>query len=93
MPARLGEGNDLGIIPRGPPDEWARANRVYAEPSGLPGPRDPSITPYIVPVERAVHAGGPKRVVMVCGAQMGKALALDTPFTQFGVEVFPARTE
>jgi len=69
----------LRPAPKLPPDEWARANRVYAETSGLPGPRDPSITPYIVPVERAVHAGGHKRVVMVCGAQMGKSLALDTP--------------
>lgn len=54
------------------PDEWARANRIYPETSGLPGPRDPSITPYVIPVVRAVHAGHHKRVVMVCGAQMGK---------------------
>ena len=68
----------LRPAPRLPPDEWARANRVYPETSGLPGPRDPSITPYIVPVERAIHAGTHKRVVMVCGAQMGKSLSLDT---------------
>jgi hypothetical protein len=69
----------LRPAPRLPPDEWARTNRIYPETSGLPGPRDPSITPYVVPVERAVHAGEHKRVVMVCGAQMGKSLALDTP--------------
>jgi hypothetical protein len=69
----------LRPAPRLPPDEWARANRIYPETSGLPGPRDPSITPYVVPVERAVHTGEHKRVVMVCGAQMGKSLALDTP--------------
>ena len=58
--------------PKLPPDEWARANRVYPETSGLPGPRDPSLTPYVIPVVRAVHAGLHKRVVLVCGAQMGK---------------------
>lgn len=58
--------------PKLPPDEWARANRVYPETSGLPGPRDPSLTPYVIPVVRAVHAGLHKRVVFVCGAQMGK---------------------
>lgn len=62
----------LRPAPKLPPDEWARANRIYPETSGLPGPRDPGITPYIVPVERAIHAGTHKRVVMVCGAQMGK---------------------
>ncbi|WP_395664148.1 phage terminase large subunit family protein, partial [Aestuariivirga sp.] len=62
----------LRPAPKLPPDEWARANRIYAETSGLPGPRDPAITPYIIPVERAVHAGEHKRVVTVCGAQMGK---------------------
>ena len=62
----------LRPAPRLPPDEWARINRIYPETSGLPGPRDPSITPYVIPVVRAVHAGHHKRVVMVCGAQMGK---------------------
>jgi hypothetical protein len=54
------------------PDEWARLKRVYPEILGLPGLRDPSITPYVIPVVRAVHAGHHKRIVMLCGAQMGK---------------------
>jgi hypothetical protein len=62
----------LPPAPKLPPDEWARVHRVYPETSGLPVPRDPAITPYIIPVERAMHAGAHKRVVMVCGAQMGK---------------------
>ena len=33
----------------------------------------------MVPMARPVHAGLHKRVVIVCGAQMGKSLALDTP--------------
>ena len=62
----------LRPAPRLPPDEWARANRFFPETSGLPGPREPSLTPYVIPVVRAVHAGHHRRVVMVCGAQMGK---------------------
>lgn len=36
----------------------------------MPGPRNPAVTPYMIPFVRA--AGTAKRVVMVCGAQMGK---------------------
>ena len=43
--------------PKLPPDEWARLHRVYPETSGLPGPRDPWLTPYLVPMARAVHGG------------------------------------
>ena len=38
----------------------------------MPGPRDPLLTPYIVPIERAVVEGQYKRIVAVMGAQMGK---------------------
>ena len=54
------------------PDQWARENRVYPASAGVPGPRDPSLTPYIIPVERAVASQQYRRVVFVCGAQMGK---------------------
>jgi phage terminase large subunit GpA-like protein len=49
---------------------------VYPETSGLPGPRDPWLTPYMVPMARAVHGGQYKRVVMVCSAQSGKTETL-----------------
>lgn len=55
-----------------PPDEWARQNRVYPPSAGLPGPREPSLTPYVVPFERAVARLGYKRYVLVMGAQGGK---------------------
>lgn len=55
------------------PDEWARANRTYPPTAGIPGPRDPRLTPYTIPFVRAVHARTHKRVVMVVGAQMGKS--------------------
>ena len=41
----------LRPAPKLPPDEWARRHRVYPETSGLPGPRDPRLTPYVVPVD------------------------------------------
>ncbi|MER9937429.1 terminase gpA endonuclease subunit [Mesorhizobium sp. M0088] len=55
------------------PDEWARQNRIYPPTAGVPGPRDPSLTPYIVAPTRAVHARTHKRVALVCGSQMGKS--------------------
>jgi phage terminase large subunit GpA-like protein len=54
------------------PDEWGAANRIYAETSGLPGPRNPYLTAYLVPFMRKVHAGTHKRVVAVTAAQSGK---------------------
>lgn len=54
------------------PDEWGAANRVYAETSGLPGPRNPYLTAYMVPFGRRVHAGTHRRVVGVTAAQSAK---------------------
>jgi phage terminase large subunit GpA-like protein len=60
------------------PDQWARANRTHPQSSGLPGPRDPYLTPYIVEPERAIAAGAHKRVVLVFAAQSAKTeLMLD----------------
>jgi phage terminase large subunit GpA-like protein len=53
-------------------DTWARENRVYPPSSGHPGPRDPDLTPYVIPVMRAVTSQRWRQVVMVCGSQMGK---------------------
>ena len=54
------------------PDEWARENRVYAPHSGMPGPRDPSITNYMIPIGRAAASRRYRRVVAVLAAQSGK---------------------
>lgn len=54
------------------PDEWARQNRRYPSTAGVPGPREPNLTAYLVPFGRVVHSGRYPRVVGVCGAQMGK---------------------
>jgi phage terminase large subunit GpA-like protein len=64
--------------PRTTPDQWATRNRRYPPSAGVPGPRDPGLTPYMVGWARAISAGGGKyrRAVMVCGAQMGKTDAL-----------------
>ena len=54
------------------PDEWGAANRIYPASSGVPGPRDPHLTPYMVPMCRAAHSGKYKRVVGMTAAQSGK---------------------
>jgi phage terminase large subunit GpA-like protein len=60
-------------VPQTPPDEWAEDNRIYPESAGIPGPRDPHITPYMVPWARAIHeAKTYRRYVAVTAAQSGK---------------------
>lgn len=55
------------------PDEWGARNRVYPPSAGLPGPRDPYLTPYIVAPARAIAGVASKRVVMVTASQSGKS--------------------
>jgi phage terminase large subunit GpA-like protein len=59
--------------PRTTPDEWAIANRSYPPSAGVPGPRDPYLTPYMVAFGRAAAEGTWKRVVMAMFAQGGKS--------------------
>lgn len=60
------------------PSEWGAANRVYPPTTGLPGPRNPWLTPYMVAFSDAMGEGGVfrgirySRVCAVMGAQMGK---------------------
>jgi phage terminase large subunit GpA-like protein len=58
------------------PDAWGAENRVYPPTSGMPGKRNPKVTPYIIAFERAVDARTHKRVVLVISAQSGKSEAL-----------------
>ena len=64
--------------PRVNPDEWAQKNRIYPETAGIPGPRNPYITPYILRFNRVLHNGEDEdgrvysQAGFVCGAQMGK---------------------
>lgn len=60
------------------PDEWARRSRAYPASMDRPGPREPSLTPYVIDFERAFSDPNYSTVALVCGSQMGKALALDT---------------
>ena len=62
----------LARTPTLPPDQWGALFRTYGPSSDRPGPRDPSLTPYMIPIERALAARRHKRVVGVMGAQMAK---------------------
>lgn len=53
------------------PHEWGK-RRIYPASSGVPGPRDPHLTPYMIPWAEAVGMGTSALTIMVCGAQMGK---------------------
>jgi phage terminase large subunit GpA-like protein len=67
----------LTPMPRTTPDEWAAKNRRYPASSGLPGPRDPGVTPYVIPWMRAIADGGKyRRAVLVTAAQSGKTDAM-----------------
>lgn len=58
-----------------PPDQWGRS-RIYGPGTGVPGRRDPMLTPYNIVFERAFVEGYRgrryKRVILVEGAQSGK---------------------
>lgn len=61
----------LTPAPRTTPDEWAR-QREYAAATGRPGPRDPTLTAYLIPFARKAHEATHRRVVAVTAAQSGK---------------------
>lgn len=62
--------------PQMTPDKWASLNRTYPQSAAIPGPRDPYLTPYIVPVECAVDEGRSKRIVFMTASQSGKTECL-----------------
>lgn len=55
-----------------PPDEWADMNRILPAGTAEPGPWRSARAPYLVPIMRAAVDPKYRRVVVVCGAQMGK---------------------
>lgn len=54
------------------PDAWGAENRVYGPETGVPGRRNPYLTPYAVPFARGFSDPKYKRVVGIMGAQMAK---------------------
>ncbi len=54
------------------PDQWAAENRVYPPSAGIPGPRDPWLTPYTIAFARTVAERQYRKVVLAMGAQGGK---------------------
>jgi phage terminase large subunit GpA-like protein len=60
------------------PDQWGARFRRYPRWAAIPGPRDPHLTPYVIPIERAIADTASKVIVVMCGAQSGKTeLLLD----------------
>ena len=55
---------------------WARENRVYPLSAGLPGPRDPGLTPYIIAFERFFEDPRYEVCVLITGTQMSKTDAV-----------------
>lgn len=62
--------------PKRTPDQWADQCRVLPPGCAEPGPFRSARTPYMVPIVRAMADPHYRRVVVVCGAQMGKTDAL-----------------
>jgi hypothetical protein len=58
------------------PDEWARQNRVYARSSGVPGRREPLLTPYVIAFERFFSSDEYETCALITGTQMGKTDAI-----------------
>ena len=58
------------------PDQWGARNRVYPPSSGKPGPRDPSLTPYVIAFERAIQSALYRRIVWATAAQTAKTEGL-----------------
>ena len=55
-----------------PPDQWADMNRILPPGTAEPGPWRSSRAPYLVPIMHAAVNPKYRRIVVVCGTQMGK---------------------
>lgn len=62
----------LRVVPKLTPDEWGAKNRVYGPTTGMPGPRNPYLTPALVFLSKAAASGLYSRCVAVTAAQSGK---------------------
>lgn len=54
------------------PDVWATSNRTYPASAGVPGPRDLTLTPYIIPFVRFFEADGYEICTLITGTQSSK---------------------
>ncbi len=57
-------------------DMWANQCRILPPGSAEPGPWRSNRTPYMIPIMRACNDPRFRRIVVVCGAQMGRTEAL-----------------
>lgn len=58
------------------PDEWGAKNRIYGPETGVPGPRNPNLTPYTIPFMRGMSDPKWKRCILATSAQSGKTEAI-----------------
>lgn len=54
------------------PPEWGRENRVYPPSAGVPGPRNPELTPYIIRFEEFFDDPRYEVCALITGTQMSK---------------------
>lgn len=76
QPPRQASLNRLGQLwvkrSRVSPEAWARRNRVYPPSAGVPGPRDPGLTPYIIPFLKFFEDARYEVCTLITGTQMSK---------------------
>ena len=72
MPVLLAVAKALKAPPPMPPDEWADMNRILPPGTAEPGPWRTARAPYLIPIMRAAVDPKYRRIVVVCGSQMGK---------------------
>src|SRR5688500_1769610 len=58
------------------PDVWASQNRTYPLSAGVPGARDPWLTPYIIPFLRFFDDPRYEVCTLITGTQAGKTDSL-----------------
>lgn len=54
------------------PPQWGKDNRVYPPSAGVPGPRDPGLTPYIIAFEKFFDNPRFEVCALISGTQMSK---------------------
>jgi len=60
------------VFPKRDAAEWAKEKRVLSKESSRPGKFDVALTPYLIPVYRALHENRYRKYVLILPTQSGK---------------------